>query len=199
MSAHLPILVFLIPFLAAICTPLVGAKEPSRCRVLGLGALLAMAALAAVMLSVILTDGEIRYAFSGWAPPVGIEWVADEIAGIMVLTVSVLAFFSLLHTRHEVPAELGSRTVPYSAILLMLVSGLTGIIFAGDLFNIFVFLEIAALCGYALVGVPGGRALVSAFRYLIMGTVGASFYLLGVGYFYAATGTLNMADLSTAT
>ena len=60
----------------------------------------------------------------------------------------------------------------------------------------FVFLEVAALSGYALIGVAGGKALVSAFRYLILGTLGASLYLLGVGYFYAATGTLNMADLA---
>jgi len=196
MTGHLPILVFLIPFLAAICTPLVGSKDRGRCRTLALSALLSMAAMAGLTLWVILTKGEIRYTFSGWAAPAGIEWVADEIAGIMVLVVSLLAFFSLLHVRHEERAELGSRTVPYYAILLTLVSGLTGIIYAADLFNVFVFLEIAALSGYALVGVPGGRALVSAFRYLIMGTLGASFYLLGVSYFYAATGTLNMADLA---
>ena len=69
-------------------------------------------------------------------------------------------------------------------------------IYAGDLFNIFVFLEIVALAGYSLVAVPGGRALMSAFRYLLMGSLGAAFYLLGVAYFYAATGTLNIADLA---
>ena len=196
MSDHLPILVFLVPFLAAICMPLVGLKDPGRCRPLALTALWAMFLLSAATLWRILSHGEIRYAFSGWTPPAGIEWVADEIAGIMVVVLSALAFLSLLHTRHETDAELGNRTVPYHAILLTLVSGLTGIVFAGDLFNIFVFLEIAALSGYALVGVPGGRALVSAFRYLIMGALGASFYLLGVSYFYVATGTLNMADLA---
>ncbi len=196
MSDHLPILVFLVPFLAAICMPLVGLKDPGRCRPLALTALGAMFLLSAATLWRILSHGEIRYALSGWAPPAGIEWVADEIAGIMAFALSALAFLSLLHTRHEAGTELGGRTVPYHAILLTLVSGLTGIVFAGDLFNVFVFLEIAALSGYALVGVPGGRSLVSAFRYLIMGSLGASFYLLGVGYFYAATGTLNMADLA---
>ena len=63
-------------------------------------------------------------------------------------------------------------------------------------FNIFVFLEVVALAGYALVAVPGGRALVAAFRYLMIGTLGATLYLLGVAYFYAATGALNIADLS---
>ena len=86
--------------------------------------------------------------------------------------------------------------IPYYTIVLLLVSGLSGVIYSGDLFNIFVFLEIVALSAYALVAIPGGRALVSAFRYLIMGVLGASFYLLGVAYFYAATGTLNIADLA---
>ena len=196
MSDHLPILVFLIPFLAAICMPLVGLNNPGRCRPLALTALGGMFLLSVATLWRILSQGAIRYAFSGWAPPTGIEWVADEIAGIMVLVLSALAFLSLLHTRQDASAELAGRTVPYHAIVLTLVSGLTGIVYSGDLFNIFVFLEIAALSGYALVGVSGGRALVSAFRYLIMGSLGASFYLLGVSYFYAATGTLNMADLA---
>jgi multicomponent Na+:H+ antiporter subunit D len=69
-------------------------------------------------------------------------------------------------------------------------------VFAGDLFNLFVFLEVAAISSYALIGVAGGRALFAAFRYLILGTLGASLYLLGVSYFYAATGTLNMADMA---
>jgi multicomponent Na+:H+ antiporter subunit D len=78
----------------------------------------------------------------------------------------------------------------------MLVSGLTGIVLAGDIFNVFVFLEVAALSAYALVGIPGGRSLIVAFRYLILGTLGASFYLLGIVFFYATTGTLNMADIA---
>jgi len=196
MSDHLPILVFLIPFLAAICMPLIGLNDPRRCRPVALTALGGMFLLSIATLWRILSQGEIRYAFSGWTPPAGIEWVADEVAGIMVLLLSALAFLSLLHTHHDSVTELGGRTVPYHAILMTLVSGLTGIVYAGDLFNLFVFLEIAALSGYALVGIPGGRSLVSAFRYLIMGSLGASFYLLGVSYFYAATGTLNMADLA---
>ena len=68
--------------------------------------------------------------------------------------------------------------------------------FAGDLFNLFVFLEVAAISSYALIGVAGGQALFAAFRYLLLGTLGASLYLLGVSYFYAASGTLNMADMA---
>jgi multicomponent Na+:H+ antiporter subunit D len=91
---------------------------------------------------------------------------------------------------------LGSRIVPFYTLVLLLIASLIGMVFAGDLFNLFVFLEVSALCAYALVGLAGGKALVAGFRYLILGTFGASLYLLGVGYLYAETGTLNMADLA---
>ena len=78
----------------------------------------------------------------------------------------------------------------------MLVSGLTGIVATADVFNMYVFLEISSLTSYALIALGGGAAVVSAFRYVILGTVGAAFYLLAVGYLYSVTGTLNMADLA---
>ena len=72
----------------------------------------------------------------------------------------------------------------------------TGVVFAADLFNVFVFLEVATLSTCALIAMAGGRALVFGFRYLILASIGATFYLLGVGFLYAATGTLNMADMA---
>ncbi len=95
---------------------------------------------------------------------------------------------------HLQPA--GGRVVLYYTLILLLLSGLTGVVFAADLFNVFVFLEVVALSVSALVGMAGGKALVFAFRYLILASIGATFYLLGVSFFYAATGTLNMADLA---
>jgi multicomponent Na+:H+ antiporter subunit D len=94
------------------------------------------------------------------------------------------------------PKALGGRIVHYYTLILLFFSALTGIVFARDFFNIFVFLEVAAISSYALIGAAGGRALFAAFRYLILGTIGASIYLLGVSYLYAVTGTLNMADMA---
>ena len=196
MTYHLPALVFLIPFVTAISVPLIGLRDERRCRPIALAALSVMAVVALMSLGSVLAQGEIRYAFSGWAPPIGIEWVADEVASIMAAATSLLALVCVLYSSPLPTGPLEGRRVPYYTIVLLLVSGLAGVIYAGDLFNIFVFLEIVAISGYSLVAVPGGRALVSAFRYLIMGSLGASFYLLGVAYFYAATGTLNIADLA---
>jgi len=196
MSDHLPVLLFLLPFLTAISLPMVGLKHREWCRPMALVAVSAMSVVSVANLIVVLNHGEIRYAFSGWAPPLGIEWVADGLASVMMVALSLLAVVNLFYAGLISPKLLGGRVVPYYTLILLLISALTGIIFAGDLFNVFVFLEVAALAGYALVGIGGGRALISAFRYLILGTLGASLYLLGVGYFYAATGTLNMADLA---
>jgi len=109
---------------------------------------------------------------------------------------SALGFLGVVFTGPTSPKALGGRIVHYYTLILLLVSALTGIVFAGDLFNLFVFIEVAAISSYALVGVAGGRALFAAFRYLILGTIGASLYLLGVSYLYAVTGTLNMADIA---
>lgn len=195
MTQHLPVLVFLIPFGAAICLPMAAARDERRSRPITLAALCAMSVTAIASLWTILDQGTVRYSFSGWAAPIGIEWVADEVAAIMAVAASLLAAVSVFSASSMPTDAIKGRMVPYHAILLLLISGLSGVIYAGDLFNLFVFLEIVALSAYALVAVPGGRALVSAFRYLIMGALGASFYLLGVAYFYAATGTLNIVDL----
>lgn len=196
MTEHLPALVFLTPLVTAIFMPVVGHRHPTVCRPLALIAVCCMTVLSVASLWSVSVHGAIRYSFSGWPPPGGIEWLADSLAATMIATVSALAVLCLLFADGLGERSLGGRAVPYYTIVLLLVAGISGAIYAGDLFNVFVFLEVVSLSAYALVAVPGGRALVSAFRYLVMGAVGTAFYLLGVGYFYAATGTLNIADLS---
>ena len=200
---QLPVIIFLIPFLSAISAPLVGLKHPQWCRPMTMLSVFAMSVAAWVNLWLVLNHGETRYAFGGWPistalpdPPLGIEWVNDALASVMLVVLSSLASVCLIFGGPVTPKSLGKRAVLYYTLILLLISGLTGIVFAGDIFNVFVFLEVASLSAYALVGVAGGRALMASFRYLILGTLGASFYLLGVVFFYAATGTLNMADLA---
>ncbi len=196
MSRHFPALLFLIPLFAAISMPVVCLKHRGWSRPIALGALSAMVGVSILNLSNIIENGEIRYAFSGWASPIGIEWVADVLASLILVALSLLGLLALIFAGPTAPKDLGGRIVHFYTLILLLISSLTGIVFAGDLFNLFVFLEVAALASYALVGVSGGKALFAAFRYLILGTLGASLYLLGVSYFYAASGTLNMADIA---
>jgi len=196
MSRHLPAILFLLPLFTAISLPLIGLKYSAWCRLLAYLALFLMIPVSIANLVYVLQNGPIRYAFGGWAPPMGIEWVADGLASVIMVALSVLALVCFIFGESMIALQLGTRMVYLYTLILLLVAGLTGMVFAGDLFNLFVFLEVAALCGYALVGVAGGKALVSAFRYLILGTFGASLYLLGVSFLYAVTGTLNMEDLT---
>ncbi len=203
MSYHLPVILFLLPFATAICMPMVGSRRRGWCRPMALTAVFAMCVAAVINLWIVVEHGETRYAFGGWPistslpdHPLGIEWVNDGLASVMLVALSFLACLCLFYGGAVTPRSLGARVVLYYTLILLLISGLTGIVLAGDIFNVFVFLEVAALSAYALVGIPGGRALIVAFQYLILGTLGASFYLLGVVFLYATTGTLNMADLA---
>ena len=196
MNHHWPALLFLLPLFAAISMPVVCLKHREWSRPISVAVLSAMVVLSVLNLDGVIRYGTVRYAFSGWAPPLGIEWVADGLASIILVALSLLGLVSLVFAGPTAPKDLGGGILHFYVLVLLLVAALTGIVFAGDLFNLFVFLEVAAIASYALVGVAGGRALFAAFRYLLFGTLGASLYLLGVSYFYAASGTLNMTDMA---
>ena len=196
MSHQLPAILFLLPLFAAISMPVVCLKHHHWSKSISLTILAAMVLVSILNLHNVVNYGEVRYAFSGWAAPLGIEWVADGLASVMLVLLSVLGLLGVVFTGPTSPKALGGRIVHYYTLILLFFSALTGIVFARDFFNIFVFLEVAAISSYALIGVAGGRALFAAFRYLILGTIGASIYLLGVSYLYAVTGTLNMADMA---
>lgn len=157
------------------------------------------AELAAMQLLTVVNGGFISYAVGGWAPPWGIEYRIDALNALMALIISLIAAVTLPYALKSVEKEIAGEQIPhfYSALLLCF-AGLLGITQTGDIFNLFVFLEISSLSSYVLISMGKKRqALTSAFQYLIMGTIGATFFLIGVGLIYSVTGTLNMADLAT--
>lgn len=196
MSHQLPAILFLLPLFAAISMPVVCLKHRHWSQPISMAIFAAMVPVSILNLHNIIHHGEVRYMFSGWAAPLGIEWVADGLASVILVLLSTLSLLGVVFAGPTSPRALGGRIVHYYTLILLLVSALTGIVFARDLFNLFVFLELASISSYALIGVAGGRALFASFRYLILGTLGASLYLLGVGYLYAVSGTLNMADMA---
>jgi multicomponent Na+:H+ antiporter subunit D len=113
----------------------------------------------------------------------------------MLVLVSFLGLFTAIYAKRTVEAEMPDRIALFWCLYLLLNTGILGIIVTGDLFNLFVLLEVASLTGYSLVAIGKGRASFASIRYLIIGTIGASFYLIGIGYLYIMTGSLNMADL----
>ncbi|MCA9482583.1 MAG: hydrogenase 4 subunit B [Nitrospina sp.] len=195
MSHQLPAILFLLPLFAAISMPVVCLKHRHWSYRISVAVLTVMVLSSVFNLHNVVNYGEVRYVFSGWTVPLGIEWVADGLASVVLVLVSALGLLGVVFTGPTSPQALGGRIVHYYTLILLLMSSLVGIVFARDLFNLFVFLEVAAIASYALIGVAGGRALFAAFRYLILGTLGASLYLLGVSYLYAVTGTLNMTDM----
>lgn len=140
----------------------------------------------------------LSYNLGGWPKTFGIEYRMDHFSSIINLIVNFIAFASVLYARRSVASEIDSdkTSLFYTAFLLCL-TGLSGITMTGDAFNVFVFLEISSLSSYALIAMGKNRAaLLASFRYLIMGTIGATFFLIGVGLLYVSTGTLNMTDMS---
>jgi multicomponent Na+:H+ antiporter subunit D len=155
--------------------------------------------LSAVALQQIATGEQLHYSLGGWAPPWGIELRLDVLNALLALLITSIAFMVVIFSGPSVRLELrGSRIAGFYTAYLLTLTGLLGITVTGDVFNLFVFLEISALSSYVLISLGNqSRALVAAYQYLILGTIGATFFLIGIGLTYAMTGTLNMADLAT--
>jgi multicomponent Na+:H+ antiporter subunit D len=196
LNAHLPILIVVVPLLAAGLVPLAAFRSVRLARGLALGALTSTVAIAMAALARTLDQGRISYHLGGWAPPWGIEYVIDPLSGGVAVLVAAFGLVAAVYAGPflaQVP-RIGAGA--FHAVYLLLVTGLLGIVVTGDLFNLYVFLEISSLAVYALIALGGPRGVAASFRYLLLGTVAGSFYLLGVGYLYALTGTLNMADMA---
>ncbi|MDJ0914979.1 MAG: proton-conducting transporter membrane subunit [Desulfobacterales bacterium] len=163
---------------------------------LALTALFCCLLLSIGILDLVIASGVIHYRLGGWLPPWGIEYYVDTLNAIMLVLVSFLSFLTAVFARKSVEIEIPEKGALFWALYLLLMTGLLGIIVTGDLFNLFVLLEVASLSGYVLIAVGEKRSLFASFRYVVIGTMGASFYLLGVGYLYITTGSLNMVDLS---
>ncbi|RNJ26633.1 monovalent cation/H+ antiporter subunit D family protein [Halosegnis longus] len=150
-------------------------------------------AIAGTLLADVLGSEAIRYVVGGFTVPIGIELIVDGLSATIALLVAVVSLGVLAYARRA-----GPRSNAFYVIYLLLVAGLSGMSITGDIFNMYVFLEITGLTAYALVASgDGGRSAIAALKYLLVGTVGASLFLLGIGFAYIATGTLNMGDLAT--
>lgn len=193
---QLPALLIVIPLLAA---PLAAALPNNR-----LPWLLATAvswfvfAIAVAIMARVMDTSLISYAMGGWEPPWGIELRVDALNAFVLLIVSGIGAVVTPFAGRSVPSEINKENISlFYCLFLLTYTGLLGITITGDIFNLFVFLEISSLSTYALIALGRDRrALTAAYQYLIMGTIGATFYIIGVGLLYSMTGTLNTADLA---
>jgi len=193
---HLPILQVVVPLLGAPLCVII-----RQARVVGLFALLISVItflISCSQLQQVLQHGTIIYELGGWAAPWGIEYRIDYLNSYLLLIVSAMGAIVLVASQSSIVKELPrTRHMLFYTSYLLCLTGLLGILSTGDAFNIFVFLEISSLSSYTLIALGNDRrALTASYQYLIMGTIGATFIIIGVGLMYMMTGTLNMYDLA---
>ena len=192
---HLPVLQIVVPMIGAPLLVLLGRRAAWPLATVIAGLCLAMAL---GLVSLASGGEEIFYRLGGWEPEIGIVYRIDLANSFLVTIVAAVGAVVMLYARQSVAREIPEeRHHFFYAAMLLSMTGLMGICVTGDAFNVFVFLEISSLSGYALIGMGRSpRALTAAYRYLVMGTIGGTFILLGIGMLYMMTGALNMADIS---
>lgn len=194
--SQVPVLIPISLLVSALLALLIGLRDVKLGhRVSLVGASVAFF-LSVAGIRAVAGDGEpLRYALGAWMPPVGIEFVLDPLAAYMTGLITFMGIVALVYAPRSLATEApGKESFTYPAMLLLL-TGLTGISLTGDVFNLYVFLEISAIAAYALLATGDRNAPVAVFRYLLIGSLGGGFYLMGVAFLYFSAGTLNMADL----
>ncbi|PIW27097.1 MAG: cation:proton antiporter [Rhodospirillales bacterium CG15_BIG_FIL_POST_REV_8_21_14_020_66_15] len=197
MEPHLPVLQVVVPLLCApICVLLRHAKLSWLWATIVTWLVFF---IALVLLGKVLAGGLIIYEIGNWPPPWGIEYRIDAANALVLVIITAIGAITLPYAKASVEKEVSEPRIYLFYLMYMLcLTGLIGITTTADAFNLFVFLEISSLSSYVLISLGGSRrALTASYRYLVMGTLGATFYIIGVGMMYMMTGSLNMADLAT--
>lgn len=197
LATHLPALQVVLPLLTAPAAVLLRSGGAAFL-------LVTAAAWGAFAISLGLwqqtAGGEvISYAIGNWPPPWGIELRVDRLSAFVLVLVAGMAAVVLPYCQQSIEREIPrDQHYLFYAMFALCLTGLLGITITGDAFNIFVFLEISSLATYVLIALGRDRrALVAAYQYLIVGTIGATFIVIGIGLLYLTTGTLNLADIGT--
>jgi multicomponent Na+:H+ antiporter subunit D len=187
---NLPLFI-IIPFGVAFFIPMVSRKVKWVPDVLG-----NITTFILLVLSLMTLNQEFVYHIGGWHAPFGIVLVLDGLSCLLLVIINLISFMATLFSIEYLEKRFTSKLRYYSLFLLM-VGGMNGTVLSGDLFNLFVFMEIASIASYALVGF-GCQAseLEASFKYLVMGNVASLFILYAVALLYGKTGSLNMADVA---
>lgn len=196
-TVHFPALIVVTPLMTSFIVFAAGSFNRRVCFPLVIAALTACLVFAVGLAAAVLnTNSPVHYHLGAWPPPWGIEYVVDHLNALVLLAIAVIALLSAVYSRSMAAREFPQEKLPQLYTLYLLqVTGLFGITITGDVFNLYVLVEIASFSAYAMIGMGERGAAFAAFRYMIFGTIGACAYLLGVGYLYILTGSLNMVDL----
>ncbi len=184
----------IIPLLAAFLIPFVAKRRDTGAVLLSLAAAAALLGLSAYAFFG-LSGETLVYRMSAWKLPIGINLVLDAFTSFMLIMVSLVALTSLMYSVKYMRRF--DRDWRYYSLFMILVVGMNGVVVTGDLFNLFVFMEIALFAALALVAY-GGQAheFEASFKYAVMASISASLILLAIAVVYSATSTLGLATIS---
>jgi len=196
MKEQFPALIVTVPLLSSFIVSISGWIRRSLCFYITLSVLILINIFSFSILNQVIGTGVINYRLGGWEPPWGIAYHVDHLNALMLCVISVVSLLNLISTKKAVERDMEEKRGAFYTLYTLMITGLLGITITGDAFNLYVLLEIASLTGYGLIAIGEDRAVLSSLNYLYMGTIGACFYLLGIGYLYIITGSLNMIDIS---
>lgn len=194
---NMPAIIVLAPLLGAFFSGLAAWIQKPLSYYIALAATAVSSVAAVGVFKQVLTAGTWQYRMAGWAPPMGIELRIDLLNAMVLVLVSGIAFVNLVASVKNVDQEIPDRASSFYVMYQLFVVGLLGVTATGDLFNLYVLIEITSLTSYTMIALGDkDRSPFAALNYIFIGVIGASFYLLGVGYLYIITGSLNMADVA---
>jgi multicomponent Na+:H+ antiporter subunit D len=193
--SHIIPLFVAISLLGAFIISIIGKKLKWIPDVIGNITTLILLGLSVLAMWTIVTKGTLVYSVGSWKLPIGIALVLDGLTAFMLITVNLIAFSVSIYSISYM--ERFTSKWKFYTLFLLMVAGMNGVVVTGDIFNLFVFLEIASVASYALVAFGTERhELEAAFKYTVMSSVGSLFLLLGIVFLYSYTSTLNMADMA---
>lgn len=193
--SNYPALIILCPLVAALLSLLVSKIHKQLGQIVVFIAITASLIMSVLLLIQVAKTGPVNYHMGNYDMPLGIEFAIDTVNGCLLVLINAISFLTVIFSNgFDISHEQYSGG--FYAVMSLLVTGLLGMTATGDVFNLYVFLEISSLSAYCLIAMGGDKGVIAAFRYMIIGTTAATIYLVGVGVLYANTGTLNMADMA---
>jgi proton-translocating NADH-quinone oxidoreductase chain N len=189
-----PSLLIGIPLAFAFSIPLFGLISKKIEKYVPILALLINVVISFILIPPVLEKPIVVF-IGGWRPPFCINLVVGPLGIFLTLLISVIGLLVSIYAVSYIKEE---PTQKYHMLFLLLMVGAIGIVLTGDVFNLFVFFEILCISSYALVAYNKDKeGTEAAMKYLIQGSVGSSFVLIGVALLYGLFGTLNMADIAS--
>jgi len=195
---HLPVLAVVISLLGAYLMPLIYHYKRNLAPLVAVGVSGVAACFSAAVALYVSRHGAFSYLLGMWSMPWGIEVYVDRMSAFMMLVISSITFFVMVYAMEDACHELSEPPRRwYWTLNLLLLASMMGVVMAGDLFNLFVFVEISSVAACGTISVKGDRRAVEAtFRYLVLSTLGSGALLLSIALLYMVTGNLNMAYIS---